>query len=116
MSDEGAYAPISPQLDQLAGVIVDSGMKVHKTLGPGLLESIYEQCLAHELTERGCSVRRQVPVPIVYGTLKLDAAYRIDMIVGEAIIVEVKAVDALTAVHQAQLLTYLKSRSAVSDS
>ena len=106
--DDGAYAPIPLRLDQLAGTIVDSGMKVHKALGPGLLESVYEQCLAHELSERGCSILRQVPVPIIYGTLKLVAAYRIDIIVDDAIIVEVKAVDALTAVHQAQLLTYLK--------
>ena len=108
VSDNGDYAPIPQRLDQISAAVVDSGMKVHKALGPGLLESVYEQCLAYELSERGFSVRRQVPVPIVYGSLKLDAAYRIDMIVGDAIIVEVKAVEALTAVHQAQLLTYLK--------
>jgi GxxExxY protein len=105
---EGAYAPISRELEEIGASIVDAGMKVHKTLGPGLLESVYEQCLAYELEERGHSVRRQVQLPIVYGTLKLDGAYRIDMVVDDVVIVEVKAVDALTAVHHAQLLTYLK--------
>lgn len=105
---EGAYAPISRELEEIGASIVDAGMKVHKTLGPGLLESVYEQCLAYELEERGHSVRRQVQLPIAYGTLKLDGAYRIDMVVDDVVIVEVKAVDALTAVHHAQLLTYLK--------
>jgi GxxExxY protein len=105
---EAAYAPISRELEEIGASIVDAGMKVHKTLGPGLLESVYEQCLAYELEERGHSVHRQVQLPIVYGTLKLDGAYRIDMVVDDVVIVEVKAVDALTAVHHAQLLTYLK--------
>jgi len=88
--------------------VVDAGIKVHSALGPGLLESVYEQCLAYELAQRGLSVRRQVPLPIVYGNFKIDTAYRIDMLVGEAVIIEVKAVEALTPVHHAQLLTYLK--------
>ena len=95
-------------LNKLATQIVDAGFKVHVTLGPGLLESAYENCFAYELAERGLSVRRQVPVAISYGRLKLDAAYRMDLLVDEKIIVEVKAVDALTPTHHAQLLTYLK--------
>jgi GxxExxY protein len=95
-------------LDKVATQIVDAGFKVHVTLGPGLLESAYENCFAYELAERGFNVRRQVPVAISYGRLKIDAAYRIDLLVDEKIIVEVKAADALTPTHHAQLLTYLK--------
>lgn len=106
--DNGACAPIPAETEKLASVIIDAGMKVHKLVGPGLLESVYEQCLAYELTERGHVVRRQVPVSLTYGRLVLESAYRIDMVVDDRVVVEVKAVDALTAVHQAQLLTYLK--------
>ena len=88
--------------------VIDAGIKVHKALGPGLLESTYEQCLAYELSERGLAVRRQIPLPITYGKLKLDAAYRIDMLVAEAVIVEAKSIEVLLPVHQAQLVTYLK--------
>lgn len=107
-SDIGACAPISEELDRIASTIVDAGFKVHRALGPGLLESAYEQCFAYELSERGLSTRRQIPLAITYGRLKLDAAYRIDMLVQEKVIVEVKAVEALTPTHHAQLLTYLK--------
>jgi GxxExxY protein len=107
-SNDGAHAPMSQSLEEIAASAVDAGIKVHKTLGPGLLESIYEQCLAYELTERGHSVRRQVPLSIVYGSLKLEGAYRLDMVLDDLVIIEVKAVDALTPVHHAQLLTYLK--------
>jgi GxxExxY protein len=95
-------------LDKLATQIVDAGFKVHVMLGPGLLEAAYENCFAYELAERGFNVRRQVPVAISYGRLKIDAAYRMDLLVDEKVIVEVKAVDALTSTHHAQLLTYLK--------
>jgi len=104
----GAYAPISEDLDQIAATIVDAGLKVHRALGPGLLESAYEQCLAYELGDRGLSVRRQVPISINYGRLKLDAAYRADMLVDEKVMIEIKAVETLTPTHHAQLLTYLK--------
>jgi GxxExxY protein len=87
---------------------VDAGLKVHKALGPGLLESAYEHCLAYELGARGFAVRRQVALPITYEGQTLDAGYRVDLLVADAVIVEVKAVDALTRVHQAQILTYLK--------
>ena len=83
-------------------------MAVHKTLGPGLLESTYELCLAHELARRERSVLRQVGLPVVYGEVKLDAGYRIDLIVDSDVIVEVKSVEALAPVHEAQVLTYLK--------
>jgi len=88
--------------------VVDAGLKVHRVLGPGLLESAYEHCLAHELAMRGITFRRQVVLPIVYEGAVLDAGYRLDLLVDESVIVEVKAVDALTDLHQAQLITYLK--------
>ncbi len=87
---------------------VDAGLKVHKALGPGLLESAYEHCLAYELTQRGVRIHRQIALPLVYEDTRLDAGYRLDLIVDEAVIVEVKAVDALAPIHDAQVLTYLK--------
>jgi len=95
-------------VERLARMVVDAGLKVHKALGPGLLESAYEHCLAHELQSRGLSVKRQVPLPIVYDGIKIDAGYRIDILLEEAIILELKAVDLLTPLHRAQTLTYLK--------
>ncbi len=94
--------------EALATIIVDAGLKVHRALGPGLLESAYEHCLSHELNARGLSVGRQVVLPLVYDGIKLDAGYRLDLLVENAIIVEVKAVGTLTPLHHAQLLTYLK--------
>jgi GxxExxY protein len=95
-------------IETLAREIVDSGLKVHKALGPGLLESAYEHCLAYELHARGIGLHRQVALPIIYEDTKLDAGYRLDILVENAVIIEIKAVDALTRVHEAQLLTYLK--------
>ncbi len=95
-------------LEKLASIVVDAGLKVHRALGPGLLESAYEHCLSHELQARGLSVGRQVLLPIMYDGARLDAGYRLDLLVGHEIVVEVKTVDALLPVHQAQLLTYLK--------
>jgi GxxExxY protein len=103
-----ARQEVSPELDRLASVVVDAGLKVHKTLGPGLLESVYEQCLARELELRGVAVRRQVPLPVIYEGMVRDAGYRLDLLVEEAIIVEVKAVEALARLHEAQTLTYLR--------
>jgi GxxExxY protein len=88
--------------------VVDAALKVHRALGPGLLESVYEQCLAHELATRDVVVRRQVPVSVTYGGVVLDAGYRMDLLVAEAVVVEVKAVDQILRLHEAQVLTYLK--------
>ena len=88
--------------------MVDAAIKVHRVLGPGLLESAYEHCLAHELHERGLAVARQVALPIQYEDLQLDAGYRLDLVVQDAVIIEIKAVEALSRLHEAQLLTYLK--------
>lgn len=103
-----AYEPLPRGTEDAARVIVDAAMTVHRTLGPGLLESAYEVCLAHELEKRELSVLRQVPMPVAYDSVKLDAGYRIDLIVNRDVIVEVKSVEALAPVHDAQVLTYLR--------
>lgn len=102
------HEAIDQRTEESARQVVDAGLKIHRALGPGLLESAYEHCLAHELALRGLSARKQVLLPILYEGQRLDAGFRIDLIVDERVIVEVKAVDALTSVHKAQILTYLK--------
>ena len=94
--------------EAVARQVVDAGLKVHSALGPGLLESVYEQCLAHELERRGHEVRRQLMLPVVYEGLTLELGYRLDIFVDDAVIVEVKSVEALSRLHEAQLLTYLR--------
>jgi GxxExxY protein len=94
--------------NQISGMIIDAAMKVHSALGPGLLESAYAACLSHELIKRGLKVAREVPLPVVYDCVKLDAGYRLDLVVEDTVIVELKAVDALAPIHQAQILSYLK--------
>ncbi|HSE50167.1 MAG TPA: GxxExxY protein [Terriglobales bacterium] len=89
-------------------LIVDGAMKVHTALGPGLLESTYAACLAQELRNQGLEVRTEVPLPVFYEGLKLEIGYRIDMLVGDVVVVEVKSIDAIAPIHQAQLLSYLK--------
>jgi GxxExxY protein len=96
------------EVERWARVVVDAGLKVHKALGPGLLESAYEHCLTHELQARVLAVTRQVPLPIVYDGAKIDAGYRIDILVEQSIILELKAVEIMTPLHRAQALTYLK--------
>ena len=88
--------------------IIGAALRVHSLLGPGLLESAYEACLAYELMERGLRVQRHVPLPIVYGTVVLEAGYRLDLVVNESVIVEVKTVRVLLPIHEAQLLSYLR--------
>jgi len=107
-SNNGHCIPIPQETDETAREIVDASLAVHKELGPGLLESVYETCLAHELTERGRRIQRQVALPVLYKGIHLDASLRLDLIVDEAVIVELKAIQSLEPVHTAQLLTYLK--------
>jgi GxxExxY protein len=95
-------------LDQVAAGIVDSAFKVHSALGPGLLESAYEACLEHELTKRGYAVERQKPQPVHYDGILVEAGYRLDLLVNDAVVIELKAVEQLAPIHQAQLMTYLK--------
>lgn len=94
--------------NRLSEKIIGCAIKVHRALGPGLLESAYEACLAHELTKAGLQTRRQVPVPIIYDGIKLDAGYQLDLVVEDRIIVELKSVEMLLPIHEAQLITYLK--------
>jgi GxxExxY protein len=94
--------------DRLAKLILDAAFKVHRALGPGLLESAYVHCLIHELRTAGLSVLHQHPLPLEYGAVKLDAGYRLDLWVENLVIVEAKSVDALHPIHTAQLLTYLR--------
>jgi GxxExxY protein len=96
------------ELNDLSGIAIDSGIKVHTHLGPGLLESAYETCLAFELRARGLHVETQVAQPILYGGVSLDACYRLDLLVEDALIIELKTVDKLLPVHDAQLLSYLR--------
>jgi GxxExxY protein len=94
--------------EDTAREIVDAALAVHRELGPGLLESAYEQCLAFELGRRGLTVERQKEIPIIYQGMKIDAGYRIDLLVGGMIIVERKAIDRVMPVNEAQLLSYLR--------
>ena len=95
-------------INQLTGQIIGAAIEVHKTLGPGLLESAYEECLCRELSLRGFSYERQKEVPVEYKGVRLDCGYRLDIVVSESVILELKACDRLERIHQAQLLTYLK--------
>ena len=94
--------------NQIGTVILDAAFEVHKQLGPGLLESAYECCLVYELLQRNFSVQSQLALPVVYKNVKLDCGYRIDIKVSDKVLVEIKAVDALTDIHMAQVLTYMK--------
>lgn len=93
---------------ELTGSILNCAYKVHTALGPGLLESAYEECLQYELDKLGLIVNKQKPMPLVYEEKKLDLGYRIDLLVEEKVILEIKSVDAVNPVHMAQLMTYLK--------
>lgn len=94
--------------NEIAKLVVDLALKIHKKLGPGLLESVYEECLFYELTKTGIKVEKQVVLPVIYDSIRIEAGYRIDLKVGEKVIIEIKAVDSVHAIHYSQLLTYLK--------
>ena len=96
------------ELDRITEDIIGAAIEVHRELGPGLLESTYEACSAYELTQRGLKVERQKPLPVVYKRLKLDIGYRVDLLVEDQVIVELKAVDRLEPIHESQLLSYLR--------
>ena len=96
------------ELNELSGQIIAAAIKVHSALGPGLLESVYEACLAYELGQLGLGIRRQVVLPLSYGTVYIEKAYRIDLLVEELVIVELKTVTSLLPIHEAQLLTHLR--------
>lgn len=95
-------------MNEITNKIIGAAIEVHKTIGPGLLESAYEECLAFELRSRGLEFHRQSSLPVTYKGVRLDCGYRIDLLVEDAVIVEIKTVDSLQPIHEAQLLTYLK--------
>jgi GxxExxY protein len=94
--------------EQLTEAIIGAAIEVHRELGPGLLESAYEECFCHELHLRGLAFQRQVELPVSYKGLKLDCGYRLDVVVGDAVIVELKSIEHILPIHHAQLLTYLR--------
>ena len=96
------------EFDELSNKVIGCALEVHRNLGPGLLESTYEQCLAYELETAGIPFKLQYPLPVEYKNIRLDCGYRIDVLIGDSIIVELKSVDKLLPIHQAQLLTYMK--------
>src|SRR5437764_3477447 len=101
-------AEVVQYLNELTEAIIGSAMEVHRALGPGLLESTYEMCLCRELSIRGLRFERQVPIAVEYKGVKLDCGYRADVVVGNSVLVEIKAIDSLLSIHEAQLLSYLK--------
>lgn len=100
--------PIPGETERAAAVVVDCAFRVHSSLGPGLLESVYEVCLAHELHKTGVSFERQVSLRVIYDSVHLDAGLRLDFLISRSVVVELKAVETLLPVHKAQVLTYLK--------
>jgi GxxExxY protein len=95
-------------INKLSSRIIGAAIEVHKTLGPGLLESAYEDCLCHELSIQGLLFEKQKPLPVVYKGKKLDCGYRLDIVVEKAVIIELKSCETIEPIHKAQLLTYLK--------
>jgi len=105
------HREIENEKDPRTSPIIGAAIEVHRHLGPGLLESAYEQCLCHELHLRGLSFKCQVDLPVSYKGLKIDCGYKMDLIVGDQVIVELTAVEKILSVHEAQLLTYMKLAS-----
>lgn len=102
------FESVATNVESVAAQIVDSAVRIHKALGPGLLESVYELCLCHELSKRQISFARQIPLPVCYDGIRLESGFRIDVLVENSIVVELKAVESTTPLHEAQLLTYMK--------
>ena len=94
--------------NEISKIIFDLGLKIHKNLGPGLLESAYEECLFYEISKAGLFVEKQKPMPLIYEEVKLDIGYRMDLLVEKSVVIEVKSCEVLNDVHLAQVLTYLK--------
>ena len=94
--------------NEITETIIKAAIEVHRALGPGLLESAYEECMAYELALQGISYDRQIPLPIFYKDRRLDCGYRLDLLVAKSVVVEIKAIEAIQPIHEAQLLTYLK--------
>ena len=108
MSGSPSYDPIPEDVERLAKIVLDAAFKVHRELGPGLLESVYERCLCYELRKMGLAVENQVSLPVMYDGHLIDAGLRLDILVERRLIVELKAIEQTLPVHDAQLFTYLK--------
>src|SRR5438445_4462631 len=106
--DVRKHAPSDDCKDPRTSPVIGAAIEVHRELGPGLMESAYEECLCHELHLRGLNFQRQVPLPVRYKGINLDCGYKLDMVVEDALILELKCVEQVLPVHEAQLLTYLK--------
>ena len=100
--------PLPATTERVGRAVLNAAFAVHKALGPGLLESVYEACLAEELQQAGLAVERQAGVPVTYGAVRMDVGYRLDLLVERAVVVEIKSIDALASIHTAQVLTYLR--------
>ena len=96
------------RLNRLTEAIIGAAIQVHRVLGPGLLESAYEACLVYEIRKRGLSVERQIPLPLIYEEVKLECGYRLDLLVERSVVVEIKSVEAISPIHEAQTLSYLR--------
>ena len=101
-------APVQSERDPLTDLVIGLAIEVHRALGPGLLESAYQECLCYELKANGIAFGRQVALPVVYKSVKLDCGYRMDLVVDDRLVVELKTVEKILPVHEAQLLTYLR--------
>lgn len=99
---------LSERIEEIGKIVVNSAYKVHKELGPGLLERVYEVCLAHEITKSGLTVKRQINLPIIYDGIIFDECLRLDLLVEDSIIIEIKAVEQVNSVWQAQIISHLK--------
>lgn len=106
--DHGETERVPAAVNDVGTAVMDAAFTVHRHLGPGLLEAVYEHCLAEELIQTGMTVERQVAIPVSYRQTKLDVGFRLDLLVERKVIVEVKAIDALASIHTAQVLTYLR--------
>jgi GxxExxY protein len=106
--NQTSHAPIPGHVEEIATAVLDAAFAVHRALGPGLIESVYEACLCHELSKRHVAFQRQLALPVLYDGVRLDAGLRIDLLVADEVVVELKAVERITPLFEAQLLTYLK--------
>jgi GxxExxY protein len=102
------FAPITEDLEQSATAVLDAAFQIHRTIGPGLLESVYEACMCYELSQRGIPFKTQVALPVVYREVRLETGLRLDFLVADSVIVELKSVEKMNPIYEAQLLSYLK--------
>jgi len=108
LSSNRSFIPVSKELDEIGRLVVDAAFTMHKNLGPGLLEKVYEICFCHELLKRGLSYRRQVDIPVVYDNMVFDEGLRLDVLVEDEVICELKAIEIVNPVWEAQVLSHLK--------